>query len=336
MAKEKKKVKIPKSVLQLRDGPKKFAKKNDIKLKGKGMSKSDKKHAQKRLKKEYGAYAVKTLDKAVKILAENPAGGKKIDKVREGVDCVISDPKIMEMVAKLYQKSPDDYPNMMYLPSMIMNTIAYYNSDSISDEEKEVGKNLDTDALIKFCEKILKKQIKRYKSNGLSQTVAFQMATVIPTTKLLRNRHWYRRMIQQMYDIAAVDEVDPNDILRAVYKLNKDKNMSKKEFLDGFYSEFILTKSTNKAHNFNDNQKELHERLIENALTYMEALKPSKLRDMLKTYIKRRKTAEEYKNDTKRVIKFVDHAHSNSAYTNIQKVVQELIADNASNELYLG
>jgi hypothetical protein len=63
--------------------------------------------------------------------------------------------------------------------------------------------------------------------------------------------------------------------------------------------------------------------------------KNRKTRDILKTYIKRRKTAESYKNDTKRVIKFIDHAHSNSSYTSLKSVVQELISDNSSNELYL-
>ena len=56
----------------------------------------------------------------------------------------------------------------------------------------------------------------------------------------------------------------------------------------------------------------------------------------MKAYIKRRKTAESYKNDTKRVIKFVDYANSNSPYTKLKAVLNELIADNSSNELYLG
>ena len=56
---------------------------------------------------------------------------------------------------------------------------------------------------------------------------------------------------------------------------------------------------------------------------------------MLRQYIKRRKTAESYKNDGKRVIKFTDHANSNSPYSHIKSVVQDLISDNSSNELYL-
>lgn len=334
MAKQKK-IKVPKSVLDLRMSPKKFAKKNNIKIKGKGLSKSERKHAKKRLTEEYAENAINGLNKAVKILAENPEG-KKINKVKEGVDNIISNTDVMKRIAKLYEKNPDNYTNMIFLPHMIMNTIAYYSSDSISDEEKVIAESLDKDALAKFCEKILKKTIKRYKKFGLDDEIAFQLAAVIPTAKLFKNnRGWYKKLIQQMYDMATVSEIDIDLVLKAITKIDKDKSISKKEFLEEFFSEFILQRSTNKTHSYTDNQKDLHDGLIERTLIYLDNMKSRRLKDLLKQYIKRRKTAEEYKNDTKRVIKFIDHANSNSSYTNIKAVVQELISDNSSNELYL-
>ena len=334
MSKEKK-IKVPKSVLDLRMSPKKFAKKNNIHIKGKDLSKSEKKHAKKRLNNEYAEASINGLNKAVKILAEHPEG-KKIDKVKEGVDNIISNPDVMKRIAKLYDKNPDNYSNMIFLPNMIMNTIAYYSSDAITEEEKVVAESLDKEALAEFCEKILKKIIKRYKKMGLSDEVAFQLATVVPTAKLFKNnRKWYKRFIQQLYDMAVVSEIDIDLVLKAVIKIDKDKEISKKDFLEGFFSEFILQRSTNKTLQFTDNQKDLHEGLIERTLVYLDGQKNGKLKDILKQYIKRRKTAEEYKNDTKRVIKFIDHANSNSAYNNIKTVVQELVDDNSSNELYL-
>lgn len=330
-----KKIKVPKSVLDLRMSPKKFAKKNNIRIKGKGLSKSERKHAVKRLNHAYSENAINGLNKAVKILAENPEG-KKIDKVKEGVDNIISNPDVMKRIAKLYEKNPDSYDNMIFLPHMIMTTISYYSSDSISEEEKEIAESMDKDALAKFCEKILKKKIKRYKKLGLSDELAFQLAAVVPTAKLFKNnRKWYKRLIQQMYDMATVSEIDVDVMLKAIIKIDKDKVISKKDFLEGFFSEFILQRSTNKTHSYTDTQKDLHESLIERTLIYLDNMKSHRLKDILKQYIKRRKVAEEYKNDTKRVIKFIDHANSNSSYTNIKSVVQELIADNSSNELYL-
>lgn len=276
------------------------------------------------------------MNKAVKILAENP-DNKKIKKVEKGVDNIICNPQVMKKVAKLYRKSPDNYPNMIFLPNMIMNTLVYYNSDNISEEEKEIGKELDTEALVEFCEKILKKEIKRYRNMGLDSEMAYQFATVIPTAKLFKNnRQWYKKLIQQMYEISEHTEVDIDTVLKAVSRIDKKKKyIKKKDFLEGFFSEFILQKSSNKSAKFTDTQKELHEGLIERALVYFDGLKGRELKAILKQYIKRRKTAESYKNDTKRVIKFTDHANSNSPYSTIKKVVQELIDDNSNNELYL-
>lgn len=333
----KKKIKIPSSVTELGMSKKKFAKKNNIKLKGKGMGKKEKKHNEKRMLKEYAEHATDGLNKAVKILAENDAEKvKKINKVKKSVDVIISDPAVMEQITKVYKKNPDAYPNMIYLPYMIMNTLVYYQSESISEEEKEIGKSLDAEALTSFCEKILKTQIKRYKKMGLDDEVAFQLATVIPTTNLFKNKKWYKILIQTMYDITAHTDIDIDVVLKAVTKIDKKSHITKKEFLEGFFTEFIMTKSTNKAAKFTDSQKELHEGLIERALTYLNGMKSRRLKDVLKTYIKRRKTAEQYKNDGKRVIKFIDHAHSNSSFTTIKKVVEELIADESNNELYLG
>lgn len=334
--KEKKKIKVPKSVLDLRLSVKKYAKKHDIDIKGKGLSKKDKKRNEKKLKQEYSESAIEGLNKAVKILAEVDSDSKKINKIKDGVDNIISNPSVMKRIAKIYKDNPEEYPNLIYLPYMIMNTLNYYASEGISDEEKELGEKLDSEALMTFCEKILKKQIKKYKKYGLDDELAFQMAVCIPSTKMFKNnRSWYRRLINQLYDIAKVEEVDVDQILKAVIKLNKDKYIDKKDFMCGFFSEFILTKSTNKTHTFTESQKELHDALIERALVYLDSLKGKKLRDILKQYIKRRKTAEEYKNDTRRVIKFTDHANSNSPYPTIKSVVQELISDNSSNELYL-
>jgi hypothetical protein len=267
MSKEKKKIKIPKSVLDLKLSPKKFAKKHSIRLKGKGLSKGEKKRNIKRLRNSYSESAINGLNKAVKILAENPPDNKKIIKVKDAVDNIISNPEVMKRVAKLYRKTPKSYPNLIFLPHMIMNTLVYYNQDSLSDEEKEIAKSLDTESLIEFCEKILKDQIKRYRKLGVSNEVAYQLATVIPTTKLLKNgRQWYKKLIQSLYMIAEKSDVDVDVILSAVAKVDKKKVLNKKDFLGGFFSEFILTKSSNKNHSFNDSQKTLHETFIEKTL----------------------------------------------------------------------
>ena len=271
----------------------------------------------------------------MKILAENPDGGKKIEKVKEGVENIVRNPEVMKEIARIYNKHPDQFPNMKFLPAIIMNTLMYYASPDISEEDKEIGQKLDPEALTKFCEKILKRQIKRYSKFGLSDAAAFNLACTIPTTKMFKNRLHYRRLINTMYDIAQSEELSVDTVLMAGSKIDRKGGMKKKDFLDGFFAEFILTKNTNRTKSYTDTQKELNETLIDRCLVYLDNMKKKKLHEVLKTYIRRRKKAESFKADTKRVVKFIDHAHSNSSYTNIKAAVQELIQDNASNELYL-
>jgi predicted nucleic acid-binding Zn ribbon protein len=225
---------------------------------------------------------------------------------------------------------------MIFLPNMIMNTLNYYSQEGLNEEEKAIAETLDSDKLIEFCQKILKKEIKRYKKLGMNNEVSYQLATVIPTTRLFKsNRNWYRRLIDSLYTIAADHDIDLNMIMKAVLKIDKKKSIPRKDFLAGFFSEFIFRRTSNKNHSFNDNQKDLHNELIEKALEYLDNIKKGQCREILKNYIKRRKNAEANKNDSKRIIKFIDHANSNSPYVNLKAVIQELITDNSTNELYL-
>ena len=315
---------------------KKFAKKHNIPTKTKGLSKGERKRNVKRLRDQYSEAAINGLNKAVKIISENSPENKKILKIKDGVDNIISNPEVMKCIAKLYSKNSDNYDNMIFLPHMIMNTLLYYSRDDISEEEKQIGNDLNKEALIEFCEKILKNQIKRYRKLGVPDNVSYQLASVVPTTRILKNnRGWYKKLIQSLYMISENEHVDLDVMLSAINRIDKKKPIDKRDFYEGFYSEFILSKFSNKNHSYNESQKDLHEVLIEKTLEYLDSIKSRRTKEILKTYIKRRKTAESFKNDTKRVIKFIDHANSNSSYTNLKAVVQELISDNSSNELYL-
>ena len=335
MAKEK--LKIPKSVLDLRLSPKKYAKKHNIRIKRrKGMSRKEVKHNQKRLERAYAVMALNGLNKGVRILIEHP-DHKKIGKVKKGVDNIISQASVMERVAKLYKKDPSEYANMMYLPYMIVSTLNYLASAEATEADKAAAADLDPAAMIKFCERILKKQIRRYEKAGLSEEQAFNMAVYVPTMKIFKsNRRWYREFIQAMYAMAEKTEVDLKAILQAVLKVDKKRPFSRSKFAEEFYSEVIMQKSSNRTAKFTESQKDLHESRIESTLSYLNDLKSKDLLEkILRNYIKRRKRAEEYKNDGKRIIKFTDHANSNSPYPKIKKVVTELISENSSYELYL-
>lgn len=337
MSKDKKKVKVSKRILQLEWSKKKYAKKYELVVKKK-TPKNERKRINKRLNKEYGEFVIVRLNKAVNILSKANEDSKKIERLKDAIIDLIADKKTMQFVAKEYKKNPDEYPYLVYLPYLITTTIMYYEQENLSEEDAAVAEKLDKEKLIEICETILKKPIKKYEKEGLSRTVAFQCAATVPTAKRIsnvNNRRWMRTLIQHMYSLAETESIDFEAIISAIAKLDKKPPYSKKELREMFYSEVILSRSSNKNHSFTDSQKELNERLIESSLEYLNNLKSSKLRMILKNYIKSRKVAETYKNDGKRIIKFTDIANSNSEYEKIKSVVTDLIADDSSNELYL-
>ena len=140
----KKKIRIPKSVLELKLSPRKFAKKHGIRIKGKGMSKREKRRNIKRLKNAYSVAAIDGLNKAVKILSENPQDErKKIIRIKGAVDNIVTNSAVMKRVAKLYRKNPNNYGNLIFLPHMIINTLLYYSQENLTDEEKAISDTLD-------------------------------------------------------------------------------------------------------------------------------------------------------------------------------------------------
>ena len=335
MSKDKKDIQIPKCVKMLKLSKKKFAKKNDIKITDK-MKKKVRERKLKKLTIDFAEETIKGLDKGVKILSEVSDDSKKVNKIKEWIVAKITDSDVMDSVAEMYKKHPEYYPNMIYLPHMIVSTINYYRQEDLTEEEKEFGKRIESEDLIAFCEKILKKIIKKYKKYDLDEATAFHIATVIPSTKLLAgSRKWFKNLITTLHIMAEDSVPDVKAIFKAILKLDGKKYISKKLFYELFYSEFILKKLSNKKYSSTETQKEFYEKMTDMALEYLNSLKVGKIKTILKHYIKGRKKAEEFKADGKRIIKFIDHANSNSPYQQIKAAVQELINDDKDNEQYL-
>ena len=339
MSKKKLKISIPKSLMQLSISQSKFAKRNGIKIKGKGIKKKELKENLKRARKGHVASTLKDLDRAIKIVIENPTiENRKMTKLQLGIISVIERPEMMDGVGKLYLKDSGQYKNMESFPEFILRTISDYSRDDAGDEKKKVLESLDQEALVKFCQRVLKKQIARYEKLGIdSDILAFNLASVLPNTKLLKNdRRRYRKLIDVLLlEVCNHEAVDIRTVISAILKFDKKKTVSKSDFMRSLVSEIIFLRNSNKNLSFTDHQKDLYEAMNDLALTYLDDLKKRDCKSLLKEYIKRRKFAESHNRDGKRMIKFVNYGNSNSSYSNLKTVVSELIEDNSSNELYL-
>lgn len=331
-----KKLELPTCVSVLKQSKEKYAKKNGIRIDEKNMKKKEVKERRKKLDKRYYEAILVGLNKGVKILTEVRNESKKLDKIKKGIEKIILNHETMDGIIKIYKKDPEHYNELKFFPYMILSTIEYYNSGNLSDEDKKLAESIDSEKLIEFASSILKKEVKRYNKFVASNTIAFKLAAAVPSTKILKSMIYYKRLLNMMYTMSENESLDIDRVFQAVIKLDGKKFIKKKAFLTNFYRVFILRRMSNKNYSLTETQKEMHEKLIDSCLEFMNSLKVSDIKDILKEYIKSRKGAEESKSDGKRVIKFIDHANSNSPYANIKTAVQEIISDNEANELYLG
>lgn len=323
MAKDKK-IDLPSSVKALKWSKKKWAKKNGLKYDGKKMSKADSKANKKRANKEYPVAMIEGLNAAVEIISENPKE-EEIEEIKTRIEGIIVQSDLMAKIADIYAKHPKDYKNLIFLPNIIMNTLLYYEKGvDLTEEELVTAASLDRDALTEFCEKILKKRRKRYEEMGLTRTLAFRMACVIPTAKILGKPYWYKVLVRELYDMAETEHVSVKAVLNAVAKIDKHPNITKDEIKKGFWSEFIFMRNSNRLKQLNDTQRELHEELQQLCLKYLDK-DPKLCKEILKRYVERRRKAEKNGNDGRRIFKFTDHANSNSPYRNIKEVVEKMI-----------
>lgn len=324
MGKKDKKIDLPPSVKALKWDRAKWAKKNGLKYEGKHLSKADAKANKKRAKKEYPVAMIEGLNAAVEIISENP-NDDQIEKIKNRIEGIIVRPKLMAKIADIYSKNPKDYKNLIFLPNIIMNTLLYYEKGvELSEDELAIAASLDREALTEFCEKILKKRRERYEGMGLSRTLAFHLACVIPTAKILGKPYWYKVLIGELYDMAETESVDVKDVLNAIAKIDKHPNITKDEIRRGFWGEFIFMRNSNRLKQLNDSQRNLHEELQQLCLKFLD--KDAKVcKEILKRYVERRRKAEKNGNDGRRIFKFTDHANSNSPYTTLKEVVEKMI-----------
>ena len=87
------------------------------------MKKKVRERKLKKLTIEFAEETIKGLDKGVKILSEVSDDSKKVNKIKEWIVAKITDSDVMDSVAEMYKKHPEYYPNMIYLPHMIVSTI---------------------------------------------------------------------------------------------------------------------------------------------------------------------------------------------------------------------
>lgn len=231
----------------------------------------------------------------------------------------ITDPKFLKYLRKEI-KNGCEFDNMIFLPTIIYDIVGEAKKAELEAKENgsEEDVSFDVDDMVQVSRDILKKKIKKLTKAGVDESVAFDVLSVIPDTKILAKSQQYhiRRFLTVLYEHAKTKEIKFDKIMKEVFK-NGD-------YVNSVIA-FALLERKEKIANFTDTQKKLFNDITEYCFTTMEEMKKDEIYEILKSYTGVRKRDESQGKDTNR--RYYISSLPESDYPKILKVVNR-ICDN--------
>ena len=271
--------------------------------------------SKKDLRKAYYAQIVDLLPAAIALIIKYG----HIEAVKEVKDLMyekITDPKFVKYLRKEI-KAGSEFDNMILLPTIIYDIVgeAHKAAEAAKADDPDTETTFDVDDLVQVSRDILKKKIKKLTKAGVDEAVAFDVLSVIPTTKILAKSQQYhiRRFFTVLYEHAKTKEIKFEKIMKEVFK-------------DGDYVNSVITfallERKEKIANFTDTQKKLFNDITEYCFSTMEEMKKDEIYDILKSYTDVRKRDESQGKDTNR--RYYISSLPESDYPRILKAVDRL------------
>ena len=239
----------------------------------------------------------------------------------------ICDPKFVKYLKKEIERG-NEFDNMILLPTLIFDINveakkqeALNNADKGEDEEKVT---FDLSDLKELAKLILKKKIKKLVKSGIDENVAYDVLSVIPTSKILQKSQQFhiRRFYQIVYQHAKDKEIKFDKLVKVVF--------------DGNYVPSVLTfallERKEKIANFTETQKKLFNDITEFTFQTLEEQSKDTIFDVLKTYVEIRKRDDAQNKDTNR--RYYISSLPESDYPKILKTVKRICDMNETNKKY--
>ena len=271
--------------------------------------------SKKDLRKAYYAQIVDMLPAAIALIIKY-GHIEAVKEVKELIYEKITDPKFVKYLRKEI-KAGSEFDNMILLPTIIYDIVgeAHKAAEAAKADDPDTETTFDVDDLVQVSRDILKKKIKKLTKAGVDEAVAFDVLSVIPTTKILAKSQQYhiRRFFTVLYEHAKTKEIKFEKIMKEVFK-------------DGDYVNSVITfallERKEKIANFTDTQKKLFNDITEYCFSTMEEMKKDEIYDILKSYTDVRKRDESQGKDTNR--RYYISSLPESDYPRILKAVDRL------------
>lgn len=279
----------------------------------------------KELKRAYYSQIVDLLPDSIALVIKY-GHMEPVQETKEKIYEKIIDPGFIKYLKKEI-KNGLEFSNLELIPSIIYGILGEARqSVEASEEGGSVEENFNVQDLKELSEIILKKKLKKMSKEGIDETVAFDVLSVIPNPTILRKSQYYhiRNLFMVLYEHAKTKDINFEKIIKIVLK-------DSDEYVKSVIT-FALLERKEKIGNFNDSQKKLFNDITEYCFKTMEKMKGEGIRTILCEYVNARKRDEHQNKDTNR--RYFISSLPESDYPKIMKVVSRLVSENESMKKY--
>lgn len=251
---------------------------------------------------------------------------KEVKEIKEAVYEKLYSPKFIKKLKKIAEKDKDSIDNFELMA--IMNLDVIREAAKQRETEKSAGreeKDFDLSDIVELSNILLKKKMKKLKKEGISDELAFDCLSVIPTTDIIndRNRFRLRQMMNVLYNYADRVDVDFEKILKYV--------VGAKNY--GGMIVYLLLERKEDYIKLSEKQKEFFNKVTDWCFNTMEEMEKEEIREILKTYFNVRKRDKANGNDSNR--RFFLGSLPESDFPKTYKVLQKIKDADSSIEEFL-
>ena len=244
-----------------------------------------------------------------------------VNEVREIKDEIykkIVDTDFIKYLTKELKKYDLEFDNMILLPVIIYDVQEEITKTATAMKAENPSANVDTDVsdLIDISRIILKKRIKKFVKEGIDESLAFDLLSVLPNSKILEKSPNYhlRRFFGVIYEHAKVKEIDINKIMKMMFKDDEADIAT--------VITYALLERKEKIVSFTEGQKKVFNDITEYCFKTLEEMNKSTINAVLKSYVEARKRDDSQNKDSNR--RYYISSLPESDYPRITRAVMKI------------
>lgn len=305
-------IKIPKDVI-------KFSKKNWKKFWKENKDVFDSK---KDAVKEYCQYLYDMLPETIDFIVRyGHINTEEIRQVKNDCFAKIINEDFVKNLGKRIKKDDDLAKKMKLFPIMVREI----GMAAEVENKKALAQNPDATVydmsdLYEISKKVMKKQMKKMMNAGVSEDMAFDILSLIPTPKAMEYSPVYRirTLFNILYDWAKSKAVPFKEIMDVIVKEEQYQN----------FIVFALLEKREVYGDMTEGQKLLYNDITTWCVNTMESMAPQEITQIINGYVKARNRDEQSGKDCAR--RYNLSVLGEEDYPHIHSVVSRMIADGGS------